>query len=48
MSGRWSRPVHSLFGLDNADDAADDEKDEDEAPASNNNNSGESLDFSKE
>ena len=21
MSGRWSRPVHSLFGLDNADDA---------------------------
>ncbi|MBE2284778.1 MAG: TraR/DksA C4-type zinc finger protein [Prosthecobacter sp.] len=48
MSGRWSRPVHSLFGLDNADDAADDDKDEDEAPASNNNNSGESLDFSKE
>lgn len=48
MSGRWSRPVHSLFGLDNADDAADDDKDEDEAPASSNNNSGESLDFSKE
>jgi RNA polymerase-binding transcription factor DksA len=49
MSGRWSRPVHSLFGLDNADDAADDDKDEDDAaPASNNNNSGESLDFSKE
>lgn len=48
ITGRWSRPVHSLFGLDNADDAADDDKDEDEAPASNNNNSGESLDFSKE
>ncbi|OYW26546.1 MAG: hypothetical protein B7Z47_07500 [Chthoniobacter sp. 12-60-6] len=49
MSGRWSRPVHSLFGLDNADDAADDDKDEDDAaPASSNNNSGESLDFSKE
>lgn len=49
MSGRWSRPVHSLFGLDNVDDAADDDKDEDDAPASsNNNNSGESLDFSKE
>ncbi len=48
ITGRWSRPVHSLFGLDNADDAADDDKDEDEAPASSNNNSGESLDFSKE
>lgn len=49
MSGRWSRPVHSLFGLDNADDAADDDKDEDDtAPSSSNNNSGESLDFSKE
>lgn len=52
ISGRWSRPVHSLFGLDNVDDAADDDKDEDEAPASSNNrgsnNSGESLDFSKE
>jgi len=49
MSGRWSRPVHSLFGLDNADDAADDDKDEDDAaPASSSNNSGESLDFSKE
>ena len=49
MSGRWSRPVHSLFGLDNADDAADDDKDDDDAaPASSNNNSGESLDFSKE
>ena len=50
ISGRWSRPVHSLFGLDNADDAADDDKDDDEAPASSNNsnNSGESLDFSKE
>ncbi|MGV3659803.1 MAG: TraR/DksA family transcriptional regulator [Prosthecobacter sp.] len=48
ITGRWSRPVHSLFGLDSADDAADDDKDEDEAPASNNNNSGESLDFSKE
>jgi RNA polymerase-binding transcription factor DksA len=47
--GRWSRPVHSLFGLDNADDDNADDKDEDEAPASsNNNNSGESLDFSKE
>lgn len=49
MSGRWSRPVHSLFGLDNADDAADDDKDEDDtAPSSSSNNSGESLDFSKE
>lgn len=49
MSGRWSRPVHSLFGLDNADDAADDDKDDDDAaPASSSNNSGESLDFSKE
>jgi RNA polymerase-binding transcription factor DksA len=49
MSGRWSRPVHSLFGLDNADDATDDDKDEDDAaPASSSNNSGESLDFSKE
>ena len=49
MSGRWSRPVHSLFGLDNADDAADDDKDDDDtAPAASNNNSGESLDFSKE
>ncbi len=46
MSGRWSRPVHSLFGLDSADDAADDDKDEDETPAANN--SSESLDFSKE
>lgn len=48
VTGRWSRPVHSLFGLDNADDAADDDKDEDDAPSGNNNNSGESLDFSKE
>lgn len=49
MSGRWSRPVHSLFGLDNADDASDDDKDDDDtAPSSSNNNSGESLDFSKE
>jgi len=49
MSGRWSRPVHSLFGLDNADDASDDDKDDDDtAPASSSNNSGESLDFSKE
>ncbi len=52
MSGRWSRPVHSLFGLDNADDASDDDKDDkdddDAAPASSSNNSGESLDFSKE
>lgn len=48
VTGRWSRPVHSLFGLDNADDAADDDKDEDDAPSSGNNNSGESLDFSKE
>ncbi len=50
ISGRWSRPVHSLFGLDSADDAADDDKDEDDAPSSssNSNNSGESLDFSKE
>lgn len=47
ITGRWSRPVHSLFGLDNADEAADDDKDEDEAPSSSNN-SGESLDFSKE
>jgi RNA polymerase-binding transcription factor DksA len=49
MSGRWSRPVHSLFGLDNADDASDDDKDDDDAaPSSSSNNSGESLDFSKE
>ena len=49
MSGRWSRPVHSLFGLDNADDATDDDKDDDDtAPSSSSNNSGESLDFSKE
>lgn len=48
ITGRWSRPVHSLFGLDSADDASDDDKDEDEAPTSSNNNSGESLDFSKE
>jgi len=48
ITGRWSRPVHSLFGLDNADDAADDDKDDDDAPATSNNNSGESLDFSKE
>lgn len=48
ITGRWSRPVHSLFGLDSADDAADDDKDEDDAPTSSNNNSGESLDFSKE
>lgn len=45
ITGRWSRPVHSLFGLDNADDVADDDKDEDDAPSSN---SGESLDFSKD
>lgn len=48
VTGRWSRPVHSLFGLDNADDAADDDKDEDDAPSGGSNNSGESLDFSKE
>ena len=46
MSGRWSRPVHSLFGLDNADDATtDDDKDDDDATP--NSKSGESLDFSK-
>lgn len=46
ISGRWSRPVHSLFGLDNADDAAaDDDKDDDDTPSSK---SGESLDFSKD
>lgn len=46
ISGRWSRPVHSLFGLDSADDAAadDDKDDDDTAPSSK---SGESLDFSK-
>ncbi len=48
ITGRWSRPVHSLFGLDSADAADDDDKDEDEAPTGKNNNSGESLDFSKE
>lgn len=46
-SGRWNRPVRSLFGLDESAEDSDDDRDEDDAaPSSGNNN--ESLDFSKE
>lgn len=47
-SGRWNRPVRSLFGLDESGDDADDDRDEEETTTSSNSNSNESLDFSKE
>lgn len=48
QSGRWNRPVRSLFGLDESADDADDDRDEEETSGSSNSNSNESLDFSKE
>lgn len=47
-SGRWNRPVRSLFGLDEAADDGDDDRDEEESTTTSNSNSNESLDFSKE
>lgn len=47
-SGRWNRPVRSLFGLDESGDDADDDRDEEESSTTSNSNSNESLDFSKE
>lgn len=47
-SGRWNRPVRSLFGLDDAGDDSDDDRDEEETTTSSNSNNNESLDFSKE
>ncbi|TDU71249.1 TraR/DksA family transcriptional regulator [Prosthecobacter fusiformis] len=47
-SGRWNRPVRSLFGLDETADDADDDRDEEETTTSSSSNSNESLDFSKE
>lgn len=46
-SGRWNRPVRSLFGLDESADDSDDDRDEDDSSSSNSGNN-ESLDFSKE
>ncbi|SKA85852.1 transcriptional regulator, TraR/DksA family [Prosthecobacter debontii] len=46
-SGRWNRPVRSLFGLDEASDDGDDDRDEEDSGSSSSNNN-ESLDFSKE
>ncbi|MCW0219323.1 MAG: TraR/DksA C4-type zinc finger protein [Prosthecobacter sp.] len=47
-SGRWNRPVRSLFGLDDAGDDSDDDRDEEETTTTSNSNNNESLDFSKE
>jgi RNA polymerase-binding transcription factor DksA len=47
-SGRWNRPVRSLFGLDETAEDADDEKDEEETTTQSSGNANESLDFSKE
>ena len=50
-SGRWNRPVRSLFGLDESAEDADDDKDEEESTSTTtqtSNNGNESLDFSKE
>ncbi len=47
-SGRWNRPVRSLFGLDETGDDADDDRDEEETTTTSSGNSNESLDFSKE
>jgi len=47
-SGRWNRPVRSLFGLDETADDADDDRDEEETTTTSSGNSNESLDFSKE
>lgn len=46
-TGRWNRPVRSLFGLDESAEEADDDRDEDDTTTSSGNNN-ESLDFSKE
>ncbi|GEP44265.1 TraR/DksA family transcriptional regulator [Brevifollis gellanilyticus] len=49
--GRWTRPVRSLFGLDESADADDDDDDDDAAESSSSNKTSqanESLDFSKE
>jgi RNA polymerase-binding transcription factor DksA len=50
--GRWTRPVRSLFGLDESADAEDDEDDEDASDSSSSSktkqSANESLDFSKE
>ncbi len=50
--GRWSRPVRSLFGLDESADADDDDDDDEASESSSKKQSGqganESLDFSKE
>jgi RNA polymerase-binding transcription factor DksA len=50
--GRWTRPVRSLFGLDESADEQDDEDEEDSSESSSSTktqqNANESLDFSKE
>ncbi|MES2599039.1 MAG: TraR/DksA C4-type zinc finger protein [Verrucomicrobiota bacterium] len=50
--GRWTRPVRSLFGLDESADSDDDDDDDDAAESSSssksNQGANESLDFSKE
>lgn len=46
-TGRWNRPVRSLFGLDESAEEVDDDRDEDDTTTSSGNNN-ESLDFSKE
>lgn len=48
--GRWTRPVRSLFGLDESADDDDDDDDEDDTAASGKSkqSANESLDFSKE
>ncbi len=48
QSGRWNRPVRSLFGLDESADDADDDRDDEETSSTSSSNSNESLDFSKE
>lgn len=47
-SGRWNRPVRSLFGLDEAADDAEDDRDDDDSSSSGNSNNNDSLDFGKE
>ncbi|MBV6501827.1 MAG: RNA polymerase-binding transcription factor DksA [Prosthecobacter sp.] len=47
--GRWTRPVRSLFGLDeSADDDDDDDEEDDTAAGKSKQSANESLDFSKE
>jgi RNA polymerase-binding transcription factor DksA len=46
--GRWTRPVRSLFGLDESAEDADDSDEDDTTTTSSGGGNNESLDFGKE